>query len=417
MLASATDIALSILYVITLFYTVFWLIALLDEKPEKKTKLNTRPFITVAVPAYNEEDTIEETIDSVKNLSYSKQKLEIIVINDGSTDRTRQIVERYIAKNPDLNMILINQKNSGKWVAVNKALARAKGEFFACLDADSIVEKEVLKKMLPYFSEKDIGAVLPMLKIKDPKNLLQKLQWYEYLINMFYKKLLSYLNCIHVTPGPFALYRTGIIKKLDGFKPGHKTEDLEMAMRLQKHHYKIIQLLDVVVYTYPPGDIKNLYSQRKRWNKGSVLNIWDYKKMVFNREYGDFGMFQLPLVLSAGFIALAVVLFILYQNLFKPLVRVFNNMALVNFDILTFIRNINLDFIFLDLDYYRLVIIFVMLFVSVVVLIIAHRYTKEKITKQGIWSLMAFMFLYYIFLGIVWGGIAKDLILRRKERW
>ena len=92
MLATTTDIALSILYIITLFYTVFWLISLLDEKPEKRLKIKKYPIVTVAIPAYNEEGTIKETIDSIKELRYPKDKIEIIIINDGSADKTRKIV-------------------------------------------------------------------------------------------------------------------------------------------------------------------------------------------------------------------------------------------------------------------------------------------------------------------------------------
>src|SRR3989344_8210660 len=114
MLTSITDIVLSILYTVTLFYTIFWLITLLEEKPDKKVRLKKYPFVTVAIPAYNEEETIEETIDSVKNLSYPKNKFEIIVINDGSTDKPRQITERYIQINQTVDIKLINQKNSGK---------------------------------------------------------------------------------------------------------------------------------------------------------------------------------------------------------------------------------------------------------------------------------------------------------------
>lgn len=411
-----TDAILSILYMITFFYTVFWLITLSDFKEKKQKKTKEFPMVSVAIPAFNEEETVTKTIQSLVDLDYPKEKLEIIVVNDGSTDKTREIVKDFI-KNSNYNITLINQENHGKWHALNQALDITNGEFFACLDADSFVKEDTLKKMLPHFKEKNVGAVLPLLKIKDPKNILQKIQWYEYIINMFYKRLLSHLNCIHVAPGPFSIYRKKIIKDLGGFRKGHYTEDLEMGLRLQKHNYRLVQLMDAEVYTYTPDNMKSLYRQRMRWNKGSVLNVWDYKKMMFNKDYGDFGMFQLPLILTAGFIALFLVAFIIYQNLLKPLSKTLYNLSLVNFDIFTFISNFKLNLIALDINYYRLIILFVMFSVSITVFIIAHRYTKERITKQGIFPLVTFLFFYYIFLGIVWGSIAKDLILRKKERW
>lgn len=414
----ATDIMLSFLYIVTFFYTIFWLITLLDTEPEKKKNPSKElPYVSVAIPCLNEEGTVTKAVQSIIDLDYPKEKIEIIVVNDGSTDKTMERVKEFIEKNKDNNITLINQENSGKWHAMNQVLEIAKGEFFACLDADSFVKKDTLKKMLPHFREKSVGAVLPLLKIKDPKNLLQKIQWYEYLVNMFYKRLLSYLNCIHVAPGPFSIYRKKIIKDLGGFRKGHYTEDLEMGLRLQKHNYRLIQLMDAEVYTHTPDNMKSLYRQRMRWNKGSVLNVWDYKKMMFNKDYGDFGMFQMPLILTAGFIALFLVAIILYQNLVKPLSKTLYNLSLVNFDIFTFISNFKLNLTALDINYYRLIILLVMFSVSIAVFVIAHRYTKERITKQGIFPLVTFLFFYYIFLGIVWGSIAKDLILRRKEKW
>jgi len=91
---------------------------------------------------------------------------------------------------------------------MNAGINVAKGEFFAGLDADSFVREDALKKLLPYFTEEDIAAVLPLIKIRNPRNVLQRLQWYEFIVNMFYKKIASLINCIHVTPGPFSVYRT-----------------------------------------------------------------------------------------------------------------------------------------------------------------------------------------------------------------
>jgi len=411
------DLSLSILYLITLFYTIFWLLTLMDPKEEKKLLKHTNPLVTVTIPAYNEADTISRTLQSVVELEYPPDKLEIIVVNDGSTDSTAQRVNDFIDKNPTHSIVLIGQPNQGKWKALNTALKSAKGTFFVCLDADSFVEQNALNKMLPHFTTPDVGAVVPLIKIKDPTTLMQKIQWYEFLVNMFYKRLLGILNCIHVTPGPFSLYRTSILRDIGLFRRAHLTEDLEMALRLQKYHYKIIQILDAEVYTVMPTKLKDIYRQRNRWNKGSVLNVWSYKNMMFRKEYGDFGMFQMPIVLSAGFIALFLVSFVLYKAVLKPLVIGLNNLAYVNFDIFTFIANFKWNFVFLDLDYYSVFILGAMFIISMGVLIIAHIFTKERITKQGFFPLMAYIFFYYIFLGAVWVGIVRDLVLKRKEQW
>ena len=411
------NLILPVVYIITLFYTIFWLITFLDSKEEKKKVIKKFPLVSVIVPAYNEEKVILETIDSVIGLDYPKDKLDIIIVNDGSTDSTKEVIEKFIDEHNDYDIKLISQDNKGKWVALNNALKIAKGEFFTCLDADSSVEKAALKKMLPYFTDNNVAAVLPLIKIKNPKGILQKIQCYEYIVNFFYKKIMSSLNCVHVTPGPFGLYRKDVIDKLGGFRQGHNTEDMEIAFRLQKHQYKIIQLLDVDVYTYPPENLKNFYFQRNRWNKGSILNVWDYRKMMFKKKYGDFGILQMPMVLCAGFIAMTIIVLVLFYNILKPLFNGLYNLSLVDFDIFSFISNLNLNLNLLDFNYYKLIIIAVMITLSLTVFTLAHKYTKQRLTSQGIAPLLVFILFYYLLLGAIWLGIAKDLIFKKAKKW
>ncbi|OIO61901.1 hypothetical protein COY26_01600 [Candidatus Woesearchaeota archaeon CG_4_10_14_0_2_um_filter_33_10] len=411
------NLILPVVYIITLFYTIFWLITFLDSKEEKKKSLKKFPFVSVIVPAYNEEDVILETLDSIVGLDYPKDKLDVIIINDGSTDSTRDIIEKFIGVHKEQDIKLINQDNQGKWVALNNALKIAKGEFFTCLDADSSAEKAALKKMLPYFTDNNVAAVLPLIKIKNPKGILQKIQCYEYVVNFFYKKVMSYLNCVHVTPGPFGVYRKDIIDKLGGFRQGHNTEDMEIAFRLQKHQYKIIQLLDVDVHTYSPKNLKDFYFQRNRWNKGSILNVWDYRKMMFKKEYGDFGMLQMPMVLCAGFIAMTIIVLVLFYNVFKPLFTGLHNLSLVDFDIFSFIANISININLLDFNYYKIIIIVVMITLSLTVFTLAHKYTKQRLTSQGVTPLLAFILFYYLLLGAIWLGITKDLIFKKAKKW
>jgi len=196
-------------YMVSLYFAIFWFLVLMDGgfKKTKKSKLKNYPDVSIVIPAYNEEKRIRLTLDSVLKLNYPKDRLEIIVINDGSADKTKEVVEGIISKNRDFGIRLISQKNRGKGAALNNGLKKAKGEFFVCLDADSYVKEDALLKMLPEFDKEDIAAVLPLLKVRNPKSLWQKMQWLEYLVNMFYKELMSRLNCVHVAPGPFSVYR------------------------------------------------------------------------------------------------------------------------------------------------------------------------------------------------------------------
>src|SRR3989338_8894971 len=323
-----------ITYFISLYFAVFWLTILITKKghyPMKK--LISYPKVSIVIPAYNEEKCIEKTLNVVMDLDYPLKKLEIIVVNDGSTDNTDSIVKRVVRSNPAVNIRLITQKNKGKGAALNNGLNNCNSNYFVCLDADSFVERNALKKMLPYFVNDTVAAVLPTLKVYKPRNVLQKLQWYEYLINMFYKELMGKLDCIHVTPGPFSVYSAKILKKLNGFDENNMTEDLEMAFRLQLNHYKIVQLLDTEVKTIVPETFKDLYKQRNRWFKGATLNAINYRKALFNKKYGDFGVMQMPKVLLSG----ALIIFIiasLFYYLIKSYVEYIANLINIHFDII-----------------------------------------------------------------------------------
>jgi len=389
-----------------------------EGKTTKKPKELTQfPFVTITIPAYNEETRIERTLTSILNLNYPKNKLEFIVVNDGSKDKTKKIAEKVIKNNKDFNIRLINHENKGKGAALNTALRQAKGEFFVCLDADSFVEKDGLKKLLPYFTKKRIACVLPVLKVKKPENLLQRMQWFEYIINMFYKELMSRLNCIHVAPGPFSVYRTEIIKKVGYFDENFNlTEDLEMALRLQSKHYKIIQLLEGDVSTIAPKTIKQLYRQRNRWYKGSIYNTLKYRRMMLNKNYGDFGLIQMPIIILNGILALIIVSSLIYYNIWDPLKHL-NNLQYIGFDLITLIKNFKIDFHILDLNFASIISAITLLVMSIYIFIKSHTTTREKAGKYGTLTIGIYLLAYFVLLGIMWIGIVADMLTGKKQRW
>ena len=420
MIVKPLDIVLFCTYFILLFFSIFWLLVLFFSEGEKEKKTLTRkPFFTTIVPAYNEEKSIVETLTSLINLDYFKEKMEIIVVNDGSTDNTQSLVEEFITNNPGREITLINQNNHGKGRAMNVALEVAKGEFFACLDADSFVSQNAIKEMLPYFeADQNVAAVCPTLKVKKPSNILQKVQWFEYIINMFYKFLNSKVDCIHVTPGPFSVYRTKVIKDLGGFDEHTITEDLEIAMRLQKHHYKIMQTFDVIVNTVTPQTWKALFLQRIRWYKGSVDNTINYRKIMFKKEYGDYGYLRMPTVILSGIIA--VILFAtLFQDLVTKIIQWVASLAAVNFDIWTLIKNYSFEFNYLSLPFAKLFIAATLLSISLFVMIYSYKIVQEKINNHGrtLTGLVTYLFMYGIFMTFVWVYIAFIIVTKKKNTW
>lgn len=420
MIFSTLDIVLFVSYFILLFLSIFWLLVLFttEEKEAKPRDGQRTPFFSVVVPAYNEEKSIIGTLNSLVGLDYPREKMEIIVVNNGSTDRTQEIVEEFMVSHQQDMIQLVNQPIKGKGKALNSGLSQIKGEFFACLDADSFVEKNALGVMLPYFEDENVAAVCPVLKVQKPDSILQKVQWSEYILNMFYRFLNARLDCIHVTPGPFSIYRTEIIRKLGGYDETTITEDLELAIRLQKHQYRIVHAPKAMVETIAPNTWGKLFRQRVRWYKGSVDNTFRYKELIFNKRYGDFGIVRMPTIILSG--AMAIILTLaLSQEFLKKLFHWLVGVSAVHFDIVTLVKNFSFHFNLLSLPFFKLSIAVTIIGISILIMVMSYKVVGENITNYGrTWaSLFTYILIYGLFIAVVWIYIAVLVITRKKDSW
>jgi cellulose synthase/poly-beta-1,6-N-acetylglucosamine synthase-like glycosyltransferase len=418
MIITFLDVVLFVTYFLLLFLSIFWMLVLFSREEKKEVKKIQRfPTFSAIVPAYNEEKSITATLQSLVNLDYPQDKIEIIVVNDGSKDRTKEMVEQFIVQHPAQKITLLNQENHGKGRAMNNGLALATGEYFACLDADSFVNSNALKVMLPLFDE-DVAAVCPLLKVKNPQSILQKVQWYEYVVNMFYRFLNAKLDCIHVTPGPFSVYKTKIIREVGGYDENTITEDLELAIRLQKYQYKIVQTFDTVVETIVPTTWRKLFRQRIRWYKGSADNSIKYRSLIFNKKYGDFGIIRMPTIILSGVLAIILVA-TFAQSLVSHAIGYFGYLQDINFDLFTLIRHLSLDIDLLTLPFSRLFVAFTLTGIGFFAMIRSYQLIKEKITNHGrtFVSLVTYLFIYGFFITAVWIYIGFMYVGKRKNFW
>lgn len=293
------------------YMTVFFLLLFVKYRREYYTSPEWKgqtPFISIVVPAYNESELIEKCLDSLLKLDYPKNKLEIIVINDGSTDDTEAKAKNY--ESHGINVY--TKENGGKGAALNYGIQKATGEFVATMDADSHVTPQVIKELLPYFDDPDVMAATPSIKVAPGSSPIKEFQRIEYLMILFSRKLLSYIESVPVTPGPFSMFRKVVFDKVGLFDEDNLVEDQEIAMRIQANHFKIRSSVedDATVYTDPPDNLNDLLKQRVRWQRGGIRNYWKYRHLV-KSEFGDYGMFFIPLnfaTLTAFFIVLALLL-------------------------------------------------------------------------------------------------------------
>ena len=404
-------------YFISLYLVIFWLLTLYEKGIKlKPRKLKRFPFVTICIPAYNEEKNITETLQSVLNLDYPKDKIEIIVVNDGSKDNTKNVVKKLIKQNKNRNIILINQENKGKGAAMNNALKRAKGEFFIPLDADSIVNKEALQLLLPHFYNKNVAAVLPIVEVQHKSSIMRQIQHCEYLINFYYKRVMSSLNCIHVTPGPFSVYRKKVLVDLGGFDENNLVEDLEIAVRIQKANFEIVQTLETSILTKAPKTFLEFYKQRNRWYKGSLLNVFKYRKLVFNRTYGDFGVLQMPMVFISAFVSITLFLILVFWKILKPLITKIYDLSHIQFDFIPLVTKGIKNYTILNLNFGPMFYGFVILFLGSIFLVLAHHRAGEKI-RHNKKPIFFYIILYPIMIGLVWAGVIFDLIRGKIQKW
>lgn len=393
------------------------MLILLDSQDNPKRRIKEYAEVSIIIPAFNEENNIIATIHSVESIDYPKNKLTLIIVDDGSTDNTLRLTEKYCKSITGFKKILIlSQKNSGKYRAMNNALKHVTTEFFATLDADSFPKKDALKNIMRCFDDKQVAAVSPILKVYKPKNYLQVVQWFEYSVNHFYKKVITELNSIHVTPGPLSVYKTEIVKKVGCFREAHKTEDMEIAMRIQKNNYKIVQCNDAFVYTKTPYTIKGLYRQRLRWNYGTFKNLLDYRRMILNRKYGDFGLFQLPVILISGVLGITILGLIVYDFI-KRTIPTFRMLRLYDFNLMEYIRHAKINIIWLDVDVRAFVTFLVFFFLTLLVIWLSMNLYKEKYPVKKSFSFILYLLYYYVFLAVVWLGVLREYVLGKENKW
>ncbi|MES2409618.1 MAG: glycosyltransferase [Patescibacteria group bacterium] len=278
----------------SLYFEVFLLISLFESKKKRK-ELSTLeyyfPPVTILIPIWNEESTIVDTVESLLNLDYPKDKLHIMVIDDGSTDRSLEALQKFKG-HPIVEVC--SKPNGGKYTALNFGIEKMKTDFVGCLDADSFVDKSALKNIMRRFTDPLVMAVTPSMIVEKPSNILRKMQRAEYSYGNFMRKAYGSIGAIHITPGPFSFFRKEVFEKIGPYKHAHNTEDMEMAMRMQKNHMMIVNEPTALVFTIGPDTIKKLYKQRVRWVSGFIGNLIDYRDMLLNKKHGDLGLIVLP---------------------------------------------------------------------------------------------------------------------------
>lgn len=266
-----------------------------------------KPLVSVIIPAWNEEVGILKTVRSVLNSTY--HKIEIVVVNDGSTDNTHSIMRRFILtkqareRKPHVGVRYYKKENGGKGRALNYGIKKANGDIILTIDADSVVRPDAIERLVRYFADPKVDAVVGNVKVADNHTFIGRLQALEYLFGFYYKRAHCVLGAEYIFGGACAAFRKATIFDAIGlFDTTNKTEDIEMSMRIKYNGLKSCYAEDVICYTEGASTIHGLVNQRLRWKKGRFDTFVKYRSMFFSgdkRHRKALGWFVLPFSMLA----------------------------------------------------------------------------------------------------------------------
>ena len=268
-----------------------------------------RPLVSIVIPAFNEELSIERCLDGLKKLRY--RKIEIIIADDKSTDNTRQIVRRYIKEHPKRNIKLVCKRNNGgRGAAINLGVKHASGEIISAFDADCFYEPRAIHNLVARFADPEVAAVAANVRILKSNTVLGMMQRLEYMISFRSKKFNTVTESEYIIGGAGASYRSSVLKSAGGFDESMKTEDIEFSIRLARllgKDSKLLYASDYVVHTEPVPTYKGLFRQRYRWKFGSLQALYKNRSVIFSRQSNQnkfMGWVRLPLALWSEFMLL-----------------------------------------------------------------------------------------------------------------
>ena len=252
------------------------------QKPHKKhVSEEHSPSFSIVIPVKNEERVIDRLLNSVTTLNYPVNKREIIIVEDGSTDKTNEICLNYTKEHANVK-ILHKPLSDGKPSALNFGLAHAKGDIIAVFDADNVPANDALLTVIDYFEDPKVAAVQGRTASINPKeNMLTQFIAYEEAVWCeAYLRGKDVLNLFVHLKGSCQFIRRDVLQQLQGFDEAVLSEDMEISARLVENDYKIRYASDVVALQESPSNLKTLIQQRTRWFRGTMEVAFKYGKLM-----------------------------------------------------------------------------------------------------------------------------------------
>lgn len=249
------------------------------------------PSVSVIVPAYNEERVIGNTIRSLLASDY--KEFEIIVVDDGSTDKTGEIVKQCFGDNPRVR--IFTPANMGKASALNLGLRHATGDVVVALDADTLFAPQTIGALAHRFSDQKIGAIAGNAKVGNRINIITRWQALEYITSQnMDRRAFATLNCITVVPGAVGAWRRTLLEQVGGFPADTLAEDQDLTLSIHRLGYNVGYQENAIAWTEAPDTLRTLAQQRFRWSFGTLQCMWKHRDVLFRPRYRALGFIAMP---------------------------------------------------------------------------------------------------------------------------
>jgi cellulose synthase/poly-beta-1,6-N-acetylglucosamine synthase-like glycosyltransferase/peptidoglycan/xylan/chitin deacetylase (PgdA/CDA1 family) len=261
------------------------------RRDSRRAPPDHQPFVTVLIAAYNEAAVIEKTLLAVRASRYPA--LEAIVVDDGSTDGTVEILHRIAGTWPALRVI--EARHGGKAAALNRGLTAARAEVVVTFDADTVVLPDTVGNLARHFADERLGALAGLVKVGNRRGLLARWQSLEYISGITVERMAqSLLGAVMIVPGACAAWRRSAVLSVGGYSTDTLAEDCDLTLKLQHAGWRIGQDIDAMALTEAPTKPRALVRQRSRWMFGNLQAIWKHRTMLGRSRYGVLGLLVMP---------------------------------------------------------------------------------------------------------------------------
>ena len=307
------------------FFTLLWFGFLQHAERDIQGDISDTelPPVSVIVPAYNEGPVLERAIQSLLRLDYPEY--EVLIIDDGSPDNTLATATGLEGVYEGVPIRVFSKPNGGKATALNLGIENSRHPFILCMDADSTVEPQLLRRAIPHFEDLTVGAVAGNVKIENRDRLITRLQALEYIegLNMP-RRAQGFIAAVNIVPGPVGVFRREALSDVGGYDTDTFAEDADLTLKLISSGWKIVYEDQAIAWTEAPERWLDLVQQRYRWTRG-ILQAIRKRKWLLIKPVPDFPLWLS--VLEMGFEAVVWPIMNVYAHLFFAVVALLFGMG------------------------------------------------------------------------------------------